>query len=74
MSEKPFCPECDSGRIFKRTNKPSGKEDSYAWGCKDCEHLFSTPNYRELRGESYASGLAKELLEADPEDVTDATH
>jgi len=73
MSEKPFCPKCDSARIARRNNKPPGKEDGIKWNCKNCSTLFDDPIYREPKTDHNHAGnkgLAKRLADAEPEDVS----
>lgn len=47
MAELPFCPECDSADIRRRTDKPPGKEMGIDWRCRNCKALFDDPARHE---------------------------
>jgi ssDNA-binding Zn-finger/Zn-ribbon topoisomerase 1 len=72
------CPRCESANI--RCNAGSvasgGNEAAAAWGCSNCSHEFDEPVERERdessNGGHCRHGVAKDLIDADPEDlVTD---
>jgi len=72
MSDKPFCPHCDTGNLERLTNKPDGKESHSNWYCYECERHFDDPHYRESQDTGFGAGhtgLARKLADADPSDL-----
>jgi len=68
MTNKPFCPECDSGHITVKKAELGGN----TWYCKNCPAEFDEPNYREPKNDPRhhgRSGLAKALVDANPDDL-----
>ncbi|WP_324662400.1 eL43 family ribosomal protein [Haloarcula sediminis] len=61
------CPECDSPAVRRLV-----KSDGWTCRAKGCGATFDEPVERGNRGgnDGPATGLARELLEADPEDVS----
>jgi len=69
MTEKPFCPECDSAHIvpIKDTRRGGTK-----WRCKECTERFREATHRESKrdlGSRGVSGLAKELHDAELDEL-----
>lgn len=72
MTEKPFCPECDSAHITPRTDTYSTDSNPVKWYCKACDARFNDPVFREPGGNGVgagSSGMAKELADMDPDDL-----
>jgi ribosomal protein L37AE/L43A len=62
----PICPACESADIRHRVR------GDRTWYCSQCGHDFAIPDDRERveRDEKYGvSGLARVLLDTDPDDV-----
>jgi transposase-like protein len=60
------CPECDSSRINRKIKGATpSKEGEYL--CEACYHHFNEPIEREPKNGRNATGTAKQLLEADPD-------
>lgn len=65
------CPECDNSSITHST--PGGMICADTTGekyhCKECGNRFDTPTHRPPRSSTNSqSGMARQLLDADPED------
>jgi transposase-like protein len=65
------CPECKDTRIRRRNGKNEcivhapGKK----WYCSSCGHTFNEPLLREKDQDKTRTGMAKQLLEMDPDEV-----
>lgn len=59
------CPECEAAAVQTRDSSPT--RDRYR--CGRCGASFDTFDVRERRGHDGLSGMARRLLEADPDDV-----
>ena len=62
------CPSCDSPNVKART-----RDAPERWLCAQCMESFETPDVRERKtntGDSGVHGLAKQLLDADPDEVS----
>jgi transposase-like protein len=70
MGIRKVCPECDRTDIYKR--KPS-HEDSHGsdknWYCGRCGADFDEANTRDVQHRAGYSGLARKLIEADPDEL-----
>lgn len=71
-NETAACPECDASTV--RTLSPGSmtgpEKDISRYQCWTCDASFDEFIVRERRGHSNSqSGLAKKLLEADPDEV-----
>jgi len=70
MPERKCCPDCNRTEIYKRrpshfdTDTPD--EDYY---CEKCYLNFNDPDTKEIDSSGYR-GTVKDLIEADPDDVT----
>lgn len=65
------CPHCDSSNIYNRRFTDNRREErrDLRWYCRNCQENFAEPNKRDSRGNGSRSGLAKRLLEADPDEI-----
>jgi len=65
------CPECGSARIRRRNPEhPSSPEtQTNDWACLDCPAHFDEPDERPMQTPGGRHGLAKRLVEADPDAV-----
>jgi len=71
MKTRKVCPECDRTDIYKRRpSHPDIPTPDETWYCGRCGADFDDPNTREPNHPAGYSGLTKDLIEADPEDLT----
>lgn len=66
----PVCPECDSTQIEVTNGRGRAGTTRTSWWCR-CGARFDEPAWR--KPENYAEsrkGLSKQLVEADPDEVT----
>jgi len=65
------CPECDNARIRRRnpSHASSRPSQTHKWACMECGAHFDEPVERPMQTPGGRRGLAKRLLEADPDDV-----
>lgn len=67
------CPHCNTHRISVNSGgSMSSNKDAPPFRCRECHEGFDEPNHRPPRtAQSRApSGLARRLLEADPDEVS----
>jgi hypothetical protein len=73
-AEVAACPECDTAQLQRRSSSYAGPESEQEepYYCGGCGSYVEEPVYRENRavGGPAVSGLAAELLEADPEEAS----
>jgi len=64
------CPECDAASMQRNTQTPRGNQNTTKWRCGDCGFKTDEPVIRKKRGThgNTVSGLAKKLLDADPDE------
>jgi len=69
------CPDCMGPNITRRQpQKPNGRASSHGkeWWCRDCNEPFDERATRERRDDDTGEprgGLARRLLDADPDEV-----
>jgi len=67
------CPECDRAAvaICNMSSIPGPEKTTPRYKCDNCNEKFDSFVVRERNGPTYSgvSGLAKQLLDADPSDV-----
>jgi len=65
------CPECESARLRRRTpdHPASPAHQTHRWNCVDCGLSFDDPVERPRRQPGARSGLARELVDADPDAI-----
>jgi ribosomal protein L37AE/L43A len=62
-----ICPECEDSDVHVRTNTPPVRD----WRCGHCDAIFREPDERPRQtGSSSIRGIARELLNADAEEVS----
>jgi len=71
MSKVTVCPECDHASMQRNSMKPRGNANTTKWRCGDCGHKTEEPVIRERKctNGSTVNGLAKKLLDMDPDDL-----
>jgi len=67
------CPHCGSANIRRRQpQKPTGAGDGKNWWCENCHdsfHDFATRPRNDTDTPEPRGGLARRLLDADPDEV-----
>lgn len=64
------CPGCLSSAIrWKNARSQFSAGDNKPYTCIDCGRSFDEPSERERRGDGARQGLAKRLMDANPDDV-----
>ncbi len=64
------CPNCDSASIETRQRDSMiGNGEGPKFYCRECTHAFDNPVERTPHNPHHASGLEKQLLEADADEV-----
>lgn len=70
MTTIEVCPHCDSSSIrWKNARSQFSFGDDKPYTCIDCGATFEGPSERERRGDGARQGLAKRLMDANPDDV-----
>jgi len=66
------CPECGSSGITRAGAGSATRRQGATWNCSACYHHFESPDRRERKNGSHGpqNGLAKDLLDADPDEVS----
>lgn len=65
------CPDCGAAAVQSRGSDFTSEQSREQYRCGRCTASFDTFDVRERRGHDGLSGMARRLLEADPDDVRD---
>lgn len=65
------CPECEDTRIRRRNGKFGSVDidEDKRWICDTCRNTFNEPLRRKRDQDKTRTGMAKQLLEMDPDEV-----